>query len=145
MDGKEIAAAYEIHPQVLKNFGIHVPAAAFEINFTRFSALPEPAFAYRPLPRYPGIEIDVSVLIPRRTEVRLAEEIIRRADQKLIAKVALIDIFEDASLGDGKKSFTFRILLQSPERTLTDAEMKQVQEKIFEGLKKAGFAIRGES
>lgn len=138
----EVAIVYEIHPQVLKNFGVDAACAAFEINFTKLVAAGQTARVYRPLPRFPGIEIDISVLVKKQTPVREVLELIRHTDQKLIAGTRLIDIFEDKSLGPDKKSFTFRVLLQSPDRTLTDEEMKQVREGIFKTLRDSGFSIR---
>ncbi|MFA6521087.1 MAG: phenylalanine--tRNA ligase subunit beta [Candidatus Gracilibacteria bacterium] len=140
---EEIAVVYEIHPQVLKNFGIESPVAAFEINFTKMVAGGICAKSFAPMPKYPGIEIDVSVLVEKNTTVREVSELIRTSEQNLIAKISLIDIFEDKSLGEGKKSFTFRVLLQSPERTLTDEEMKKVQTQIFKNLRGRHFEIRG--
>ncbi|MBI5413299.1 phenylalanine--tRNA ligase subunit beta [Candidatus Peregrinibacteria bacterium] len=141
--GIEIATVYEVHPQILKNFGIKANVAAFEINFTRLAELGQDEKNYIPIPRFPGIEIDVSVLVNAKTKVREIQELIRRSDQNLIANISLIDIFEDKSLGEGKKSFTFRVLLQSPDRTLTDEEMKKVQERIFKTLRNEEFVIRG--
>lgn len=147
--GKEIAIVYEIHPQVLKNFSIEnagaksAVCASFEINFTRLVSAGQTEPTYKPLPRFPGIEIDISVLADKKTEARQILELIKRADNALISNISLVDIFSGKSLGEGKKSFTFRVLLQSPDRTLTDSEMKQIQEKIFSLLQKAGFAIRG--
>lgn len=139
----EIAVVYEVHPAVLKNFGITAQVAAFEINFTRLAALNRNETLYKPLPRFPGIEIDISVLVPKRTPVRGILELIKHSDQKLISNISLIDTFEGKNLGEDKKSFTFRVLLQSPDRTLTDSEMKQVQERIFKNLQHNNFAIRG--
>lgn len=142
--GKDIAIVYEVHPQVLQNFGIKKPITAFEINFTKLVASGRKEVEFTPLPRFPGIEIDVSVLTEAKTPLREIMELIRRADNKLIANISLVDIFQDKSLGEGKKSFTVRVLLQSPDRTLTDDEMKTVQERIFGNLKSAGFSIRGQ-
>lgn len=141
--GKEIAVVYENHPQVLKNYGITSACAGFEINFTRLVSAERAEPNYNPLPRFPGIEIDISVLADKKTETRQIFDLIKRAGSELIANISPVDIFSGKSLGGNKKSFTFRVLLQSPDRTLTDSEMKQIQEKIFELLQKAGFSIRG--
>lgn len=140
----EIAVVYEVHPQVLRNFGIEAAVAAFEINYTQLVANGQMEKSYKSLPRFPGIEIDVSVLVNKKTTVREIQNLIKTASSGLVVNVSLIDIFENKSLGEDKKSFTFRVLLQSPDRTLTDEEMKEVQEKIFENLRGAGFVIRGE-
>lgn len=141
-DGKEIAAVYELHPQVLKNFDIKCATAGFEINFTRLAALGRKEYAFRPIPRFPDMEIDVSVLVPKKTQVREITEIIRAANQPHVSGIELHDVFENASFGANKKSFTLRITLQSPDRTLTDEEMKQTQEVIYKVLRDSGFVIR---
>jgi phenylalanyl-tRNA synthetase beta chain len=43
----------------------------------------------------------------------------------------LFDIFEDENLPKGKKSFAITYIMQEENRTLTDAEIKQVQEQII--------------
>ena len=53
------------------------------------------------------------------------------------------DIYEGESLEKDKKAAAFKITLQSPDRTLTDAEMTQAQEKIFKNLENLGGTIRG--
>lgn len=140
---KEIGIVYEIHPAVLKNFGIEKQCVAFEINFTKLVAQGQKDIAYRPIPRFPGIEIDVSILASCRIEARTLQDLIKQSAGPLMADLKLIDTFEGAALGEGKKSFTFRILLQSPDRTLTDEEMKQVQNSVFKTLQSGGFEIRG--
>jgi phenylalanyl-tRNA synthetase beta chain len=143
-DGREIAKLYELHPLVLKNHGLEkTSVAAFEINFTLLASLEPKATKYKPLPRFPGIEIDVSVMVDKNTEVGRLQKIVVESDKTLVREVRLFDSYEGPNLPEGKKSFAFKILLQSDERTLTDAEMKGVQQKIFDGLKAAGGAIRG--
>lgn len=143
-DGQKIAAVFEIHPRILKNFGIEkTQVAAFEINFTKLVAAGREGHIYHPLPQFPGIEIDVSVLVSKKTPAKEIHELIAKCDHALIANLKLIDAFEHESFGRDKKSLTFRVLLQSPDRTLADSEMKIVQERIFSALRQSGFAIRG--
>jgi phenylalanyl-tRNA synthetase beta chain len=142
-DGTEIARVYEVHPQVLKNMDLEkVKIAAFEVNFTRLAALERSECKYRPLPRFPGIEIDVSVVVDKNTEVGGLLKTITGGGE-LVRDVRLFDSYEGPNLPEGKKSLAFKITLQSDERTLTDAEMKEVQRRIFDGLVKAGGTIRG--
>lgn len=144
LENQEIATVYELHPQVLKNFDIAISVAAFEINFTTLVTTGQREVKYTLLPRFPGISIDISVVVPKRTPLREMNELIRHAEQNLIASIGMVgEPFEDKSLGEDKKSVTIHVLLQSPDRTLTDDEMKEVQNRIFETLKESGFAIRG--
>lgn len=138
-----LATVYEIHPLVAKNYDLPSGTSAFELNFTRLSNLQQKPFVFEPLPRFPGISIDISVLVDERTTVRAVETAIRRVESPLIAHIELLSTFEDsATLGAAKKSLTFRILLQSPERTLTEGEMQEVRQKVIDSLVATGYAVR---
>jgi phenylalanyl-tRNA synthetase beta chain len=142
--GEEIARVYEIHPLVLKNWDLeNLKIGAFEIHFGRLAALKSSEFKYKPLPKFPEIEIDISVTVDKKTPVGDIQKIIAETDKTLIRQVRLFDIYEGSNLPEGKKSLAFKVLLRSDERTLIDSEMKQVQQSIFERLTKIGGEIRG--
>jgi phenylalanyl-tRNA synthetase beta chain len=61
-------------------------------------------------------------------------QIIRQAGGPLLKKTALYDHFEGKKLEPGKKSLTFALTFQSPDRTLTDEEVNPVFEKIVQQL-----------
>ena len=51
--------------------------------------------------------------------------------ENLIEEVRLVDEYEDEKkFGKDKKSYTFRIVYRSPERTLTNEEINKIQEEI---------------
>ncbi len=139
-----IATVYEVHPEVMRALDAGASeASAFEINYTHLIQAGQKEITYKPIPKFPGIEIDVSVLVDQHTHVGDIERLISAANDGLISQIKLVDIFMDhASLGEGKKSLTFRVMLQSNERTLTDEEMRQVQEAIAGKVTTAGYSIR---
>ena len=56
----------------------------------------------------------------------------------------MFDLFEGASLGEGKKSLAIEVTLQPKERTLTDGEIEAVAQRIVGEVKKqTGGEIRG--
>jgi phenylalanyl-tRNA synthetase alpha chain len=58
---------------------------------------------------------------------------VRDFADNLIEEVKLVDEFESAEkFGAEKKSYTFRIIYRSPERTLTNEEINKIQEEIRE-------------
>jgi len=133
----------EVHPQVLKNWDIDAKVAMFEFNFTKLAALEQDFVKYKALPKFPGLDIDVSVVIDRKHKVADIESAIREADPKLIEGIKLFDIYEGENIEADKKALAFRILLQAEDRTLTDDEMAKVQKRIFANLEKLGGTIRG--
>ncbi|HLG26089.1 MAG TPA: phenylalanine--tRNA ligase subunit beta [Candidatus Gracilibacteria bacterium] len=143
-DGSELARVFEVHPLVAKNYDLeNVKIAAFEINFSLLASLGQRETKYKSLPKFPGIDFDISVLVDDTIEIGGIEKALRESDRKLVKKVELFDLYRGANVPEGKKSLAFRIGLRADDRTLTDAEMKEVQEKIFGELAKMGGEIRG--
>jgi phenylalanyl-tRNA synthetase alpha chain len=67
---------------------------------------------------------------------------VRDFAENLIEEVKLVDEYEDEKkFGKAKKSYTFRIVYRSPERTLTNTEINVIQEKIREETVKELKAI----
>lgn len=141
--GEVVGRIFQVHPQVLKNFDIDAKVAMFEINFTKLAGMTEPLVKYEQLPKFPGLDIDISVVIDKKKTVAEVEKEIKQADKKLIKRIKLFDIYEGEHVEKDKKALAFRVLLQAEDRTLTDEEMASVQKKIFKNLEKIGGVIRG--
>lgn len=143
-NGQTIAQVFMIHPTVKKNHDLDkYSIALFEINFTEALKLEQPTRSFTPLPKFPSINIDISVVIDRNTEISTIEEQIFAADKELINKATLFDIYEGSNLDDNKKAVAFKISLQAKDRTLTDEEMQKIQAQIFKNLETLGGQIRG--
>jgi len=142
--GQEIARIFELHPLVAKNYDIeNAKIAVFEVNFSKLANLETEERKYKQIPKFPGIRIDVSVLIDKNTEIGKLQRAIQNCNKELIREVELFDLYEGQNIPPDKKALAFKVLLQSTQRTLTDAEMKTTQQKIFEELTKLGGEIRG--
>jgi phenylalanyl-tRNA synthetase alpha chain len=86
---------------------------------------------YKEVSRYPEISRDISFVIDKNMNLNNYYEIVRDFAEGLIEEVKLMDSFEDEKkFGKDKKSYTFRIVYRSPERTLTNEEVNKIQEKI---------------
>jgi len=97
---------------------------------------------YKEVSKYPEISRDISFVIDKDINLNQYYEIIRDLADNLIEKVELVDEYEDKEkFGNNKKSYTFRIIYQSPERTLTSEEINKIQEKIEERTKEELSAI----
>lgn len=143
INGETVGGIGEVHPQVLKNWDIDAKVGIFLINFTKIAAMQSDFVKYHPLPKFPGLDIDISVVIDREQKVAEIEDAIREADPKLIQRVKLFDIYQGENIESDKKALAFRIFLQAEDRTLTDDEMAKVQKRIFENLQSLGGVIRG--
>ena len=68
----------------------------------------------------------------------------RGADKKMIAEVSLFDVFQGGDLDAGKKSLAITVVLQPKDKTLTDAEIDAIADKVVANVKKTtGGVLRG--
>jgi len=143
-NGETIATLFTLHPLVQKNYGLEdYSVVMFEINFSKLMTLANSKFQYSEIPKFPKIEFDISVIINSKTEIKTIHDEIKKVDKKLITNIELFDIYEGKNIPENKKAVAFKITLQSPEKTLTDQEMTEIQNKIFNSLEKIGGEIRG--
>jgi phenylalanyl-tRNA synthetase alpha chain len=86
---------------------------------------------YKEVSKYPPVVRDISFIIDKKVSLNNYYEIVRDFAENLIEEVKLLDEYEnDEKFGADKKSYTFRIVYRSPERTLTNEEINKIQEEI---------------
>ncbi len=130
----EIGMVGELHPEVLKNFDLKQTAYFFELNLDILMPLVPSTKQAKPLPKYPVVSRDVTLIIDKKMEAQKILESIRNIDEKLIESVHLFDVFEGESVQRGKKSISFRIIYRSADRTLADDEINQLHKTIADEI-----------
>ncbi|MGE4218723.1 MAG: phenylalanine--tRNA ligase subunit beta [Alphaproteobacteria bacterium] len=146
--GPNVLARFgEMHPQVLAALDLRGPVAGFEVFLDR---VPEPKRKEgraRPplrLSQFQAVVRDFAFVVDRDVASDRILRAARAADKALIAGAEVFDVFEGASVGEGRKSVAIAVTLQPGERTLTEAEIAAVAEKIVASVaKQTGAALRG--
>ena len=88
---------------------------------------------FKEVSKYPEVVRDISFVVDSTMALNTYFEVVRELGGNLIEEVQLIDKYENAEkFGEGKTSYTFRIVYRSPERTLTNEEVNGVHDKIRE-------------
>ena len=141
--GVEVGVIGQVHPIVAKNYGIDVEVYCAEINFTKLFQLQLPDATYVPLPKYPTVFRDLSLICAEEVTVAEAENVITAAVGKLLRGVKLFDIYRGTGVPEGKKSMAFSLELRADDRTLTDTDSESVVSKVLTALKeKLGASLR---
>ena len=155
----EVNGAGLVHPQCLKNFGLdpeiyngwafgfgdRLAMIKMEIPDIRVLWSNDPRITaqfkdinskYKEVSKYPATSRDISFIIDKNINLNNYYEIVRDFANDLIEEVKLLDEYENENkFGKNKKSCTFRIVYRSFERTLTNEEINEIQEKIREKTK----------
>lgn len=86
---------------------------------------------YQEVSKYPPITRDISFVTDKNFVPNNYFDLIRDLGGNLIEEMTLLDKYEDEEkFGPERVSYSYRIIYRSLERTLTDLEIKSVQEKI---------------
>jgi phenylalanyl-tRNA synthetase beta chain len=107
-----------------------------EIDLTALLEIPAAPVLYSPLPRFPSIVRDLSLLLDRK--VTVAELLQAADDQKgeSCAGAKFVGTYEGEGIADGKRSVTVRFEYRAPDRTLRDEEVDELHWPLVEALKK---------
>ena len=135
IDGVEIGVMGQVHPLVVRNYGIDSEVYCAELSFTKMLGLrlPEPTFA--PLPKYPAVSRDLALICDEALTVAQVEDVISASAGKLLRKIQLFDIYRGVGVPEGKKSMAFSLELRADDRTLTDSDSEKVVSNVLSALK----------
>lgn len=148
VQGKTIGKLYGLHPKIAQQFDIKKTVVLFEYGshttteVNPLTQMPRTIKKYSELDRFPPVILDISLLIPKKSAARDYEKIIAVTDRQLIKKIELKDEYKGEGLSEGKRSITYSITYRLPDRTLTEAEVNAVHQKVLDNLKKTGATIR---
>jgi phenylalanyl-tRNA synthetase beta chain len=98
---------------------------------------------YEPLPRFPAVERDFSLLLADGTHFSDVNQTIRSLGIAEIASIEAGDLFRGKNVPAGTYSLMVRVVFQSREATLTDAQIAEFSARIVAALKeKLGAQLR---
>ncbi len=146
LGAKPLAFFGELHPRIIAAFDLKGPVAAFEIFL---DAIPEAKA--RPTKARPkleasdlmAVERDFAFIVDANVAAGEIVKAARGADRQLITSVDVFDLYEGKGVPEGKKSLAIAVRLQPKERTLTDAEIETIAQKIVSAVAKAtGGSLR---
>ncbi|MFV0293460.1 MAG: phenylalanine--tRNA ligase subunit beta [Paracoccus sp. (in: a-proteobacteria)] len=142
-----LATFGEVHPKVLREMDVKGPVVAFTIHIPNIP-LPKASAASRPALNASDlqtVERDLAFVVDHGVEALALVNAATGADKALIESVRVFDQFTgekaEAQMGPGKKSIAITARLQPRDKTLTDAEIEAVTEKIIEKVGKATGGI----
>ena len=91
---------------------------------------------YEPLPRFPAVERDFSLLLADGTKFSEISRAIQSLDIAEIASIEAVDLFRGKNVPAGKYSLLVRVTFQSREATLTEVQISDHCGKIVAALEK---------
>ena len=133
--GKNKLAVFgEIHPRILKAFDIKTPVVACEVYLDMLPPVKQrenkmqKVFQKSP---YQAVTRDFAFVMDKDVEAQKLLASIQNVDKNLIQSVSVFDVYEGEHLPEGKKQIAVQVVIQSMEKTLTDAEIETLSQQIL--------------
>lgn len=125
----------EVHPAVADAFeldGRRIYVA--ELDADALARLATDAVRFASMPRYPSVQRDMALLVPKAVPAAAVVEAIRSYGGELVESVELFDVYEGPQVEETHRSLAYSIRLRAKERTLTDEQANAIVGEIEKGL-----------
>ena len=143
VEGQNIGYAGELAPAKMREHDLTNKIQIFEILLEPLLIQSRKVSVFKPIPRYPYIERDLSFIVEEKVSGDVIKHLISRLGHDIITSVALFDLYRGESIPKGYQSMAFRIRYQSEDRTLTDEEAHEVHMQVADALiKELGAKMR---
>lgn len=141
-DARDLGYYGLVHPFVLQKLGLRGTAAVAEIDVDGAAGLEAQYGMYTRISKFPGVEMDLSVIVADAVNVGRIRDAITRAAGALLAGIELVAVYRGAPIEPGKKSVTYHFLLQAQDHTLSDAETSAVLDRAITEAEAMGGEVK---
>jgi phenylalanyl-tRNA synthetase beta chain len=136
----------ELHPRVLAALKAEGPLVGFEVLLEKIpepKAKPTRAKPLLELSPFQPVERDFAFVVAATVKAADVVRAAQNVDRKLITNVAVFDVYEGKGIEPGKKSIAIAVTMQPRDKTMTDAEIDALGQKIVaEVSKRTGGVLR---
>ena len=141
--GTDLGRIFELHPSLLQEQGMPGRAMLFDVNLQLAQELSAArVFRCTPLRRYPTSGFDLSVVADLAIPVQDLEDRITSLAGSALAGIEFIRQYDGPPL-QGRKSVSYHLEVGAADHTLTADEVSVIRNRIINGMRDAGFEIRG--
>ena len=140
--GERAACIGQMHPQAVENYDmkgevyvavIDMPVICEKATFDR---------KYTGVAKFPAMKRDLSMVVRKEIFVGQIEKIFREKGGKLLEGFELFDVYEGDQIDKGYKSVAYSLTFRAQDRTLEEAEINKIVDKILDELKTLGIELR---
>ena len=129
-DGTAIGTIGRLAESVAASYKFRQPVYVLELDLAALLSGPVKLIQYSPLPRYPSVTRDISLLVNRSVALDDIVAAVHEEEMSECRNVQLVGTFEGGNIPSGKRSVTLRLEYRSDERTLRDEEVEAYHSRL---------------
>ncbi len=141
-DGKIVGYLGEVHPAVADTYGIGERAYVAVLDMPSIEPFATFDRKYEGIAKYPAVNRDISMVIPKSVLAGQIEEIIENKGGSYLESCQLFDVYEGAQIKKGYKSMAYSIVFRAKDKTLEEADVASAMKRILKGLEALDAELR---
>lgn len=138
VQGNRLGTFGQLHPQLRQERGLPDAVYAFELDLDvlldSLDVDQNITPVFRAYSSFPASDRDIAFFAPTQVSVAEFERAISKAAGTLLESVEVFDEYRGENVPTGQRSLAFRIVYRASDRTLTDADIEPVHQKVREAL-----------
>ncbi|NER05017.1 MAG: phenylalanine--tRNA ligase subunit beta [Okeania sp. SIO3C4] len=138
LEGKSLGVFGQLHPQLRQERELPDEVYVFQLNLELLlSVMTQADMLRRKFSGYstfPSADRDIAFFVSVEVSVNEIKQVIYESAGKLLESVELFDEYQGKNVPEGQRSLAFRLIYRMSDRTLTDADVDPIQQKVRDAL-----------
>ncbi len=132
----------EVHPLVAQGWGLE-RTATFLLDVGKLADAAPEVSSFRAFGAFPVLRQDLAVTLPVSVSAAELVALVREAGGQTLDRVEVFDSYSGEQVGEGKRSLALALSFRALDRTLTDADIGPVRERVLAAVGTIGGELRG--
>lgn len=146
VSGVNIGFMGVLHPDITEKLDLKASRPEIvivEMDIDRLLPFAPETMTYSHIPRFPFIDRDIAIIVNESVKAALIIDEIQ-SYHELIEDVSVFDYYKGKNIPQGMKNLAFSVRYRAKDRTLTDAEIEEIQSRLVNHIvAKTGGTVRG--
>ncbi|NEP86114.1 MAG: phenylalanine--tRNA ligase subunit beta [Okeania sp. SIO2C2] len=138
LEGKSLGVFGQLHPQLRQERELPDEVYVFQLNLeVLLSVMTQADMLRRKFSGYstfPPADRDIAFFVSVEVSVNEIKQVISESAGKLLESIELFDEYRSKNVPEGQRSLAFRLIYRMSDRTLTDADIDPIQQKVRDAL-----------
>ena len=134
LNGNAVGTIGRLNDEISSGYKFRQPIFVAEVDLNALFQSNEQNVLYHPLPVFPSIQRDISLLVKRTVSLSEIKQTIENEGFELLRKVEYVDVYEGKGVTDDSRSVTIRFEYRSNDKTLQEEEIETIHTLILKIL-----------
>ena len=140
VNGKVLGMLGEIHPTTLKKEGID-PTVYFELDLSAFFDVKTSKSKYSAVSKFPSVTRDIAIVVKEDIDIASIMKSMKKAGGPLLSSIDVFDVYKGEHVQEGYKSVALTMTFTDPSKTLVDATINELFNKVYAQCQKDFNAV----